>query len=121
MSISPEDAEVLASRRFSVEELCRLFQVPPPIVQDYTHNTFTNSAQAALWFAQFSLATWATKIEAEFVRSVFVGDTHRLEIDLSGLTRGDFATRWAAWKIARDADILGADEIREIEGFNPTR
>ncbi|MDO8608841.1 MAG: phage portal protein [Phaeospirillum sp.] len=119
MSVSPEDAEVLASRRFSVEELCRLFQVPPPIIQDYTHNTFTNSAQAALWFAQFSLATWATKIEAEFARSVFVGDTHKLEIDLSGLTRGDFATRWAAWKIASDAGVLDANEIREIEGFNP--
>ncbi|WP_096700524.1 phage portal protein [Magnetospirillum sp. 15-1] len=119
MSVSPEDAEVLASRRFSVEELCRLFQVPPPIVQDYTHNTFTNSAQAALWFAQFSLATWATKIEAEFARSVFVDDTHRLEIDLSGLTRGDWATRWQAWKIATDGGILDANEIREMEGFNP--
>lgn len=66
LSVSPEDAEVLASRRFSVEELCRLFQVPPPIVQDYTHNTFTNASQASLWFAQITLTPWVKKIEAEF-------------------------------------------------------
>ena len=118
ISISPEDAEMLASRRFSVEELCRLFQVPPPIVQDYTHNTFTNSQQAALWFAQFSLTPWARKIEAEFSRVVFM-DNASLEIDLSGLTRGDFATRWAAWKIAVDTGVLTRDEIREIEGWGP--
>lgn len=118
LSVSPEDAEILASRRFSVEELCRLFQVPPPIVQDYTHNTFTNSAQASLWFAQFSLAPWCRKIEAEFGRSVLLDDAS-LEIDLSGLMRGDFATRWAAWKIAVDANILTPDEIREVEGWAP--
>lgn len=118
-SISPEDAEVLESRRFSVEEICRLFQVPPPIVQDYTHNTFTNSAQADLWFARHSLMPWARKIEAEFSRSVFVTGECSLEIDLSGLTRGDYATRWAAGVAAVQAGILTADEVREQEGFAP--
>jgi HK97 family phage portal protein len=122
MSVSPEDAEVLASRRFTVEELCRLFQVPPPLVQDYTHNTFTNSAQASLWFAQFSLAPWARKIEAEFARSVLLDDpTHHLEIDLSGLTRGDYATRWDASVKAVAAGILDAEEVREAEGYGPRR
>jgi len=118
VSVSPEDAEVLASRRFSVEEVCRIFQVPPPIVQDYTHNTFTNSHQAALWFAQFSLAPWINKIEAEFARSVFVDDA-RLEIDMSGLTRGDFKTRWESYEIAIRNDILTVDEVREAEGYGP--
>jgi HK97 family phage portal protein len=121
LSVSPEDAEVLASRRFSVEELCRLYQVPPPIVQDYTHNTFTNSQQAALWFAQFSLAPWAKKIEAEFSRSVFGASSTdcSLEIDLSGLMRGDYEARWKAHEIAVRNDILDRNEVREIEGYNP--
>ena len=54
--ISPEDAELLETRKFGVEEICRLFQVPPPLVQDYCHNTFTNSETAGRWFAQFTLA-----------------------------------------------------------------
>ncbi|PHK93159.1 phage portal protein [Pseudoroseomonas rhizosphaerae] len=121
VSVSPEDAEVLASRRFTVEELCRLFQVPPPIVQDYTHNTFTNSQQAALWFAQFSLTPWARKIEAEFARSVFGTSSAdcTLEVDLSGLMRGDYEARWKAHEIAVKNQILDPNEVREVEGWNP--
>ena len=118
-AVSPEDAEVLASRRFTVEELCRLFQVPPPIVQDYSHGTFTNTAQAALWFAQLTLTPWVKKIEAEFARSVFVDSEFHLEIDLSGLMRGDYSARWAAYAIAVDKGILTPDEVREAEGYNP--
>jgi phage portal protein BeeE len=46
-------------------------------------------------------------------------NTHRLEIDLSGLMRGDPAQRWAAWKIAVEANILTPDEVRQEEGWNP--
>lgn len=118
--ITPEDAELLASRKFSVEEICRLYQVPPPIVQDYSHNTFTNSEAAGRWFAQFTLGPWARKIEAVLSRALFPeGSGLEIELDLSAFLRGDPQTRWAAHKIAVDAGILDADEIREIEGFNP--
>ncbi len=117
-SISPEDAELLDSRKFGVEEICRLFQVPPPLVQDYSHNTFTNSETAGRWFAQFTLAAWARKIEAEFARSVLASGLE-LELDLSGFLRGDPQTRWAAHKIAIDTGVLDADEVRQVEGWNP--
>lgn len=118
--ISPEDAELLESRKFGVIEICRLFQVPPPIVQAYENNTFTNASQAGLWFATFCLAPWARKIEAEFARSVLATGLE-LELDLSGFLRGDPATRWAAHKIAIDSGVLDPDEIRVIEGWNPRR
>ncbi|GAB5375007.1 MAG: phage portal protein [Acuticoccus sp.] len=120
--ISPEDAELLETRKFGVIELCRLFQVPPPIVQAYENNTFTNAAQAGLWFATFCLAPWARKIEAEFARSVFPsGGPCELELDLSGFLRGDPETRWNAHKIALETGVLDPDEVREIEGWNPRR
>lgn len=118
--ISPEDAELLETRKFGVIELCRLFQVPPPIVQAYENNTFTNAAQAGLWFATFCLAPWARKIEAEFARSVFpTGGPYELELDLSGFLRGDPETRWEAHKIAIETGVLDPDEVRQIEGWNP--
>jgi HK97 family phage portal protein len=119
ISVSPEDAEVLASRRFTVEELCRLFQVPPPIVQDLSHGTFTNSREAGRWFAQFTLSPWCRKIEAEFARSLFTDPAMSIEIDMSALMRGDAETRWQSHKIAVEAGILDPNEVREIEGFNP--
>lgn len=117
--ISPEDAELLETRKFGVEEICRLFQVPPPLVQDYSHNTFTNSETAGRWFAMFCLAPWARKIEAEFARSVFpTGGPYELELDLSGFLRGDPQTRWAAHKIAIETGVLDPDEVRQLEGWN---
>ncbi len=122
LSISPQDAEFLQSRKFAVEELARLYGVPPPIVGDLSHSTFTNSATMIRFFATNTLTPWVRKVEAEFSKSVFSAasrSTHRLELDLAGLLRGDPEQRWQSWKIAVEAGILTADEIREEEGYNP--
>jgi HK97 family phage portal protein len=120
MSISPEDAELLASRKFALEDICRVFQVPPPMVQDLSHGTFTNSREAARWFCQFTLTPWIRKIEAEFARTFFpAGSGLELELDMSGLLRADPESRWISHKTAVDAGILDPDEIREIEGYDP--
>jgi HK97 family phage portal protein len=122
ISISPEDAEFLSSRRFTVEELCRLYSVPPPVCGDLSHGTFSNVESLLRWFAQATLTPWVRKLEAEFSRNVFSAasrNTHKLELDLSGLLRGDPAQRWQSWKIAVEANILSPDEVREEEGWNP--
>ncbi len=119
ISMSAEDAEFLASRRFAVEELARLFGCPPPVIGDLSHGTFTNSETVLRWFAQGTLSYWIRKLEAEFQRSVFTNGSRRLEVDLSGLLRGAPSERWAAWKIAVDSKILDPDEVRLEEGFNP--
>ena len=120
-SASPGDIEALESRRFTVAELCRLFQVPPPIVQAYENNTFTNAETASKWFAQLSLVPWARKLEAVFAKTLFADEPGvHLEIDLSGLMRGDYAARWASYATAIQNRILTPREIREVEGWNPT-
>ncbi|MEQ9488041.1 MAG: phage portal protein [Alphaproteobacteria bacterium] len=124
MSINPEDAELLAARRFTTEELARIFQVPPPLVGIWDHSSFTNSETAGRWFAQHTLQPWIRKIETAFHRSVFTEDergTYEIEIDLSGFMRGDYAARWQAHKIAIEAGILTTDEVREIEGWSPAQ
>jgi HK97 family phage portal protein len=121
ISINPEDAEFLASRQFTVEELARLFNVPPPIIGDLQYGTFSNVETLLRWFAQNTLSPWIRKIESEFSRSILGAsrNTHRLEIDLSGLMRGDPAQRWQAWEIAVKNNILTPDEVRAEEGWNP--
>ena len=121
ISVTPEDAELLASRRFTTEELARLFGCPPPIIGDLSHGTFTNSETAGRWFAQHTLTPWIRKIETEFTRSVFSAATaasHELELDLSGFLRGDPETRWASHEIAVRNRILTPNEVRRVEGWN---
>jgi phage portal protein BeeE len=65
-----------------------------------------------------TLLPWIKKIESAFQRSIFGGSSSFLELDLSGLTRGDPAQRWASYAIAVQNRILTANEIRSIEGWN---
>lgn len=118
ISLSPEDAELLESRKFGVVEICRLFRVPPPIVQAYENNTFTNANQAGIWFATYCLAPWARKLQAEFSRTLLPSGLE-LELDLSGFLQGDPKTRWETHQIAIGAGVLDADEVRQVEGYNP--
>lgn len=119
LTISPEDAELLESRRFSTEEIARIFAVPPPLLQDYSHNTFTNSEQAGRWFAQFCLGPWVKKIEGALNAGLFSDGRHHVEFDLSSFDRGDSEMRWRNHKIAIEAGILTINEIRQQEGWNP--
>jgi HK97 family phage portal protein len=122
ISVSPEDAELLASRRFTTEELARIYGVPPPLVGIWDHSSFTNSETASRWFAAHTLGPWVTKIQLEAKRSLFsaaTAPTHELGIDMSGLLRGDPELRWKSHEIAARAGILTVNEIRETEGWPP--
>lgn len=124
INISPEDAELLQSRRFSTEELARIFNVPPPVIGDLTHGSFTNSETMLRWFAMGTLSPWITKIEHEVNRSIFSATErrhYRIDLDLSGLLRGDPETRWASHKIAVESGILEINEVREVEGWGPRK
>jgi HK97 family phage portal protein len=122
MSISPEDQELLNSRRFTCEELCRIYGVPGPIVNDNTRSTFTNSETLIRFFAQSTLSAWCRRIEAAFASQVLseaARSTHEVEIDLSGLLRGSPTERWETNKIAIETGVLTVNEIRELEGWGP--
>jgi HK97 family phage portal protein len=120
--INPEDAELLASRRFGTEEIARLLNMPPPLVGIWDHSSFTNSETAGRWFAQHTLRPWIRKLEAALARACFTeteAQTYSVEFDLSDLLRGDPEARWKSNQIAVDSGILQVNEVREIEGWNP--
>jgi HK97 family phage portal protein len=118
-SFSPEDAELLSSRRFSREEIASIFNVPPPLVGIWDHSSFTNSETAGKWFGQFTILPWLKKLEGEFSRSGILSEGNEIEFDLSGFMRGDHGARWTGYQIAITEGVLTPNEIREQEGFNP--
>jgi phage portal protein BeeE len=121
MSVSPEDAEILQSRAFTVSEISRLFQIPPPLIQDYSRNTFTNADTANLWFATTSLMPWASKLQAEFARSLFgdQADRYHIELSFDALVKGDYAARTTADVALVASGILTKDEARAARGLPP--
>jgi HK97 family phage portal protein len=118
LSLSPENVELLESRRFGVLEIARIFGVPPIFCGDYSSSTFTNSETALRLFASFTLGQWAVKIQQEFSRSVLSAG-YEMQFDLSAFLRGDPAARWSSYNIAIERGILTRDEVRAAEGYGP--
>jgi HK97 family phage portal protein len=119
IGVSPEDAELLETRRFSVIEICRLFGVPPVIVGDWSKESFASSSQADIWFASHTLLPWVAKIEREFNRVVFTSSEYVLSIDVSARLRGDYPTMMGSNIQAVRAGIMSADEARLEAGLDP--
>ncbi len=119
LSINPDDAELLASRKFSVEELARLFDVPPPIIGHLENATLANVESLLRILLNLCLAPWCTRIEQTFKRSVLVEPNVSIELDTSGFLKGDVLSRWQAHQIALTTQTLVPNEVRQMEGWNP--
>ena len=111
---SAAETQALQSREHQIREVCRVFQVPPPLLQDYSHNTFTNASTAGQWFARFCLRTWVARFESAHRPVLGPG----FSLDMSSLVRADFAERWSAWTAAASAGILDAATVRRLEGLD---
>jgi HK97 family phage portal protein len=121
-SISPEDAQMLDSRRFGVEQIARLFGVPPPIIGDLSRATFSNIEQLGKWFADRTIRPWLTRWERALERSLLSEEsrrTHRLEFDMDLLLRGDLLGRMQAYRIGREIGVYSAADLRSFESLNP--
>lgn len=117
--IKASDAELLAARRYSGEELARLFSVPPSLIGEMSFGTYGNFETAGRFFSVFCIAPHVRRIESEFARSIFQDDGHHLTIDLSGLQRGDESARWQTYQIALSTGVLSIAEVRQAEGWGP--
>ena len=94
IGMQSDHAQLLETRRFQVEEVCRVFRVPPVFAGDYTRSTFANTEQQDLHFSKHTITPWCVKIERELARKLFANDpTHFAEFNLDGLQRGDFQAR----------------------------
>jgi HK97 family phage portal protein len=122
LSVSPEDAQLLESRRFTVESVARMFGVPPQLIGDTSKSAYSNVVEASRHFARFTLAPWAAKWEQTIARSLF-GEVdvmnHEVEVNLDDLLRGDPLQRAQTWRVLRELGVVNANEIRAEEGWNP--
>jgi HK97 family phage portal protein len=122
ISVSPEDAQMLESRRFSVEQIARMFRVPPPVLGDLTHGTYSNVTELGRWFYQHTIMPWLCRWEAAIEKQLFSEAgrrDHEIEFDADLLLRGDMAARFAAYRVGRETGIYSANELRKFENLNP--
>lgn len=121
LGINPEDSQLLATRKFSVTEIARIFRVPPHMIGDLERATFANIEQQSLDFLIFSLMPWLVRWEQEVRRKLFMPSEENLfaQHQTSALLRADTKSRYEAYAIARQWGWMSANDVREAENENP--
>lgn len=121
ISIPPNDAQFLDTRKFQLSEIARIFRVPPHMLADLEKATFSNIEQQSLEFIKFSLNPWIIRWEQGLNKSLMTGNERRkyfVKFNVDGLMRGDYQSRMQGYAIGRQNGWLSANDIREMEDLN---
>jgi HK97 family phage portal protein len=122
LGMTNEDAQFLESRKFSLQEVCRLFRVPPHKVQDLSNAHFNNLEQSEKAYVNDALQPTAARIEQACERSLLFEaerGSYQIRFNFEELLRGDFKTRMEGYQIALLNGIFSRNEIRLKEGASP--
>lgn len=121
IGISPEQAQFLETRKFQINEIARIFRVPPHMVGDLEKSSFSNIEQQSLEFVKYTLDPWVMRWEQSIQRSLLSVDEKKqyfVKFNLEGLLRGDYASRMNGYATARQNGWMSANDIRELENLD---
>ena len=121
ISISPEQAQFLETRKFQINEIARIFRVPPHMVGDLEKSSFSNIEQQSLEFVKYTLDPWIIRWEQSMMRVLLSLDEKKeffIKFNLEGLLRGDYQSRMNGYSIARQNGWMSANDIRELENLD---
>ncbi|MFS6384121.1 phage portal protein, partial [Streptococcus agalactiae] len=121
VGIPPEEAQFLQTRKFQINEIARLYRIPPHMVGDLEKSSFSNIEQQSLEFVKYTLDPWVVRLEQAFKRSLFLPEEKKrylIKFNVDGLLRGDYQSRMNGYAIARQNGWLSTNDIRELEDLN---
>ena len=121
ISISPEQAQFLETRKFQINEIARIFRVPPHMVGDLEKSSFSNIEQQSLEFVKYTLDPWVVRWEQSLMRTLFTKEEKQqyfIKFNVEGLLRGDYASRMSGYATARQNGWMSANDIRELENLD---
>jgi len=122
IGIAPKDAEFIISRRFQVNEIARIFRVPPHMLADLDRATFSNIEHQSLEFIRDTIRPWLVRWEQALTRDLIPPEDRQeyfVEFLIDGLMRGDLKSRYDSYAIGRNNGWLSANDIRRLENMNP--
>ena len=120
VGFNPEQMQLVEIKRFLVEEIARIYSLPPTFLQDLTNGTFSNTEQQDLHFVKHTLSRWVRQFEQELTFKLFGRQADvEVKIELDGLLRGDVKTRMEAHATAIQNAIRTPNEVRALEDERP--
>lgn len=121
IGIPPEEAQFLETRKFQINEIARLYRIPPHMVGDLEKSSFSNIEQQSLEFVKYTLDPWVIRWEQSLQRALLLPqekNEYFLKLNVDGLLRGDYQSRMTGYSIGRQNGWLSGNDIREMEDMN---
>lgn len=119
IDFSMKDAEFILSRKFQIEDVCRIWRVPPHKLALLDKATFSNIEHQAIEFVTDTIRPYLVRIEQSLNLQFLRSTDYYVKFNVDGLLRGDLKSRYEAYAIARNNGFLNANEIREREDLEP--
>jgi len=122
ISINPSEAQFIETRKYQLDEIARIFRVPPHMIGDLEKSSFSNIEQQSLEFVMYTLNPWVKRWEQAINKSLLLPSEKGLyfcKMNVDGLLRGDYESRMNGYSIGRQNGWLSANDIRELEDMNP--
>jgi len=121
IGISPEQAQFLETRKFQINEIARIFRVPPHMLADLEKSSFSNIEQQSLEFVKYTLDPWVVRWEQSMCR-ILLSESEKpayfIKFNVDGLLRGDYTSRMTGYATARQNGWMSANDIRELENLD---
>lgn len=115
------DAQFIEQRKFQISDIARIFRIPPHMIGDLEHATFSNIEHQSIEFVKHTILPWVTRWEQEINRKLFTSTQKKryfAKFDLNALMRGDMKSRYDAYAVARQWGWLSANDILAKEDEN---
>ena len=120
VGFSPEQMQLLELQQFCIEQIARIYSLPPVFLQDLSKGTYSNTEQQDLYFVKHTLRRWIEQSEQEMNLKLLGRDSDfEVRFNVDSLLRGDFKTRMEAHATAIQNGIKTPNEVREKEGMGP--
>ena len=122
IGIPPEEAQFLETRKFQINEIARLYRIPPHLIGDLEKSSFSNIEQQSLEFVKYTLDPWVIRWEQSLQKALLLpGEKGKyfIKLNVDGLLRGDYQSRMQGYSIGRQNGWYSTNDIREMEDLNP--
>lgn len=121
ISLPPEDSQFLSTRQFGVEEICRIFRVPPHMVQSLEHATFSNIEHQSIDFVVHTLTPWLVRFEQAIIKDLLLPEEQDVlfpKFNVDGLLRGDYQSRMNGYATGISNGFLSPNDIHRLENMD---
>lgn len=122
LGVDPEDAQFLETRKFQRSEIAAIYRVPPHMIGDLEHATFSNIEHQSIEYLQRTLTPWLVRIEQAMRTSLLLPEERNeylIEHDTANFLRGDTLSRMQAYQAAVQAGIMTRNECRIRDNLTP--